>query len=42
MKDFQEWILYDTEYVRNLSFKIDMWICWKTTKKLVEDFINQF
>jgi len=42
MKDFQEWILYDTEYVRNLSFKMDMWICWKTTKKLVDEFINQF
>jgi lipopolysaccharide/colanic/teichoic acid biosynthesis glycosyltransferase len=42
MKDFQEWILYDTEYVRNLSLKMDMWICWKTIKKLVDDFINQF
>jgi lipopolysaccharide/colanic/teichoic acid biosynthesis glycosyltransferase len=42
MKDFQEWILYDTEYVRNLSFKTDMSICWKTTKKLFEEFINQF
>lgn len=42
MKDFQEWILYDTEYVRNLSLKMDMWICWKTTKKLVNEFINQF
>jgi lipopolysaccharide/colanic/teichoic acid biosynthesis glycosyltransferase len=42
MKDFQEWILYDTEYVRNLSFKMDMSICWKTTKKLFNEFINQF
>ena len=42
MKDFQEWILYDTEYVRNLSFKLDMWIYWKTAKKLVDEFINQF
>jgi lipopolysaccharide/colanic/teichoic acid biosynthesis glycosyltransferase len=42
MKDFQEWILYDTEYVRNLSLKMDMSICWKTTKKLFEEFINQF
>jgi len=42
MKDFQEWILYDTEYVRNLTFKMDLWICWKTTKKMVEEFINQF
>ena len=42
MKDFQEWIRYDTEYVRNLSFKTDMSICWKTTQKLFEEFINQF
>jgi lipopolysaccharide/colanic/teichoic acid biosynthesis glycosyltransferase len=42
MKDFQEWILYDTEYVRNLSLKTDMWICWKTTKKFIDEFINQF
>ena len=42
MKDFQEWIRYDTEYVRNLSLKTDLWICWKTIKKLVGDFMNQF
>jgi lipopolysaccharide/colanic/teichoic acid biosynthesis glycosyltransferase len=42
MKDFQEWILYDTEYVRNLSLKTDLWICWQTTKKLLDNFINQF
>jgi len=42
MKDFQEWIRYDTEYVRNLSLKMDLWICWQTTKKLIKDFINQF
>ncbi len=42
MKDFQEWIHYDTEYVRNLSLKMDLWICWKTTKKLFDNFINQF
>jgi lipopolysaccharide/colanic/teichoic acid biosynthesis glycosyltransferase len=42
MKDFQEWILYDTEYVRNLTFKMDLWICLKTTKKMVDEFINQF
>jgi len=42
MKDFQEWIRYDTEYVRNLSLKTDLWICWQTTKKLVDNFINQF
>ncbi len=42
MKDFQEWILYDTEYVRNLSLKMDLWICWTTFKHLVNQFINQF
>jgi lipopolysaccharide/colanic/teichoic acid biosynthesis glycosyltransferase len=42
MKDFQEWIHYDTEYVRNLSLKMDLCICWKTAKKLLGNFINQF
>jgi len=42
MKDFQEWIYYDIEYVINLSFKMDMWICWETTKKMIEEFLNQF
>jgi lipopolysaccharide/colanic/teichoic acid biosynthesis glycosyltransferase len=42
MKDFQEWIHYDTEYVRNLSLRLDLWISWKTTKKLFDNFISQF
>jgi lipopolysaccharide/colanic/teichoic acid biosynthesis glycosyltransferase len=42
MKDFQEWIYYDTKYVRDLSLKIDLWICWKTTKKLLKEFFSQF
>ncbi|MBC8469705.1 MAG: sugar transferase [Planctomycetes bacterium] len=42
MKDFQEWIHYDTEYVRNLSLWLDLWISWKTTKKLFENFVSQF
>jgi lipopolysaccharide/colanic/teichoic acid biosynthesis glycosyltransferase len=42
MKDFQEWIHYDTEYVRNLSLRMDLWICWHTAKKLVKNFVNQF
>lgn len=42
MKDFQEWIHYDTEYVRNLSLKIDLWISFKTVKKLFDNFISQF
>jgi len=28
MKDFQEWIHYDTKYVRDLSLKMDLWIRW--------------
>jgi len=42
MKDFQEWIHYDSKYVRNLSLKMDLCICWKTARKLLGNFINQF
>ncbi|MHC4487914.1 MAG: sugar transferase [Planctomycetota bacterium] len=42
MKDFQEWIYYDTNYIRNLSLKTDLWICWQTVKKLGGNFLNQF
>jgi lipopolysaccharide/colanic/teichoic acid biosynthesis glycosyltransferase len=42
MKDFQEWIHYDIEYVRNLSLRMDLSICWKTARKLLGNFINQF
>ena len=42
MKDFQEWIHYDTRYVRDLSLKMDLWICWQTAKKLVKNFVSQF
>jgi lipopolysaccharide/colanic/teichoic acid biosynthesis glycosyltransferase len=42
MKDFQEWIQYDIEYVRNLSIGLDMWICWKTAKKMFFNFVRQF
>ncbi len=42
MRDFQEWIHYDIEYVRSLSLKMDLWICWQTTKKLLDNFISQF
>ena len=42
MKDFQEWICYDTEYVRNLSLRMDLWICWQTTKKMVKSFVDKF
>jgi lipopolysaccharide/colanic/teichoic acid biosynthesis glycosyltransferase/acetyltransferase-like isoleucine patch superfamily enzyme len=41
-KDFQEWIYYDTRYVRNLSLRVDLWISWQTAKKMVRKFIGQF
>jgi lipopolysaccharide/colanic/teichoic acid biosynthesis glycosyltransferase/acetyltransferase-like isoleucine patch superfamily enzyme len=41
-KDFQEWVHYDTEYVRNLSVRIDLWVCWKTAQKLINNFVDQF
>ena len=40
--DFQEWVFYDTHYVRSLSFRQDLWICWKTARKLVHSFLGQF
>ena len=41
-RDFQEWIYYDTKYVRNLSVHLDLWICWRTAKKLIANFIERF
>lgn len=40
--DFQEWIYYDTEYVRKLSFRKDIWICFKTAQHLISSFLDQF
>jgi lipopolysaccharide/colanic/teichoic acid biosynthesis glycosyltransferase len=42
MKDFQEWIHYDTMYVRELSLRLDLWICWRTFRKMVVNFLRQF
>ncbi len=42
MKDFQEWIHYDIKYVRDLKLRMDLWICWRTVRKLAGDFISQF
>jgi lipopolysaccharide/colanic/teichoic acid biosynthesis glycosyltransferase len=28
--DFQEWIRYDIEYVEKASFRLDLYIIWKT------------
>lgn len=40
--DFQEWVYYDTRYVRNLSFRQDFGICLKTASKLIHTFLDQF
>jgi lipopolysaccharide/colanic/teichoic acid biosynthesis glycosyltransferase len=40
--DFQEWVHYDSRYVRNLSFKLDIWIFWQTVKYLAQAFLKQF
>jgi len=42
LKDFQEWVYYDTEYVRKVSLFFDLWICWKTALKLINKFVDQF
>jgi len=42
LKDFQEWIHYDTKYVRELSLWTDLWVCWRTFTKMVYNFIRQF
>jgi lipopolysaccharide/colanic/teichoic acid biosynthesis glycosyltransferase len=41
-KDFQEWIHYDTKYVRDLSPGLDLWICWRTFRRMVANFVDQF
>jgi len=41
-RDFQEWIHYDTKYVRNLSLRMDLRICLLTIKKMVDSLIRQF
>ena len=41
-KDFQEWIQYDTKYVKEISFKKDIWICLQTAKHMVKEFLKQF
>jgi len=41
-QDFQEWIHYDTKYVRNLSLGIDLRICALTIRKIIDSLIRQF
>lgn len=40
--DFQEWVYYDTSYIKNLSFGMDLRICLKTAQKLIGNFLDQF
>jgi lipopolysaccharide/colanic/teichoic acid biosynthesis glycosyltransferase len=42
LKDFQEWIHYDTRYIRDLSLKTDLWICGKTFIRMLHNFARQF
>jgi len=42
MKDFQEWIFYDTRYVRDLSLKMDLWICCRTARDMLRNFLRRF
>ncbi len=41
-RDFQEWIYFDTKYIRELSLKMDLWICWQTAGKMVKNFAAWF
>ena len=41
-KDFQEWVIHDTNYVKNVSLWLDIKICFMTVKYLVKSFIEQF
>ena len=41
-RDFQEWIYYDTKYVKNISLSLDLKIFFKTVKKFINSFIEHF
>jgi lipopolysaccharide/colanic/teichoic acid biosynthesis glycosyltransferase len=34
-RDFQEWIQYDLEYVQRMSWRLDLWILWRTVVTVV-------
>jgi lipopolysaccharide/colanic/teichoic acid biosynthesis glycosyltransferase len=36
--DFQEWIRYDIQYIDNLSWKLDLWIIWRTCLTMLVPF----
>lgn len=41
-RDFQEWIHYDTKYIKSLSLKQDIIISWKTATQLIAAFVKEF
>ncbi len=41
-KDFQEWVIHDTAYVKRISPWLDIKICFMTVKYLLKSFIEQF
>lgn len=41
-RDFQEWIEYDTQYVRQVGLWLDLKICWQTLSRMISKFIGQF
>jgi lipopolysaccharide/colanic/teichoic acid biosynthesis glycosyltransferase len=41
-QDFQEWIYYDTKYVKHLSLKRDIGICGLTAIRMLKNFTRQF
>jgi lipopolysaccharide/colanic/teichoic acid biosynthesis glycosyltransferase len=40
--DFQEWVYYDMEYVRKISFWMDLKVCIQTVMHLAAQFFAQF
>jgi len=42
LRDFQEWIFYDIDYVKRVSARLDLWICWKTFLQMLGKFSEQF
>ena len=41
-QDFQEWIHFDTKYVKELSLGLDIRICRRTAVAMLRDFAEQF
>ena len=41
-KDFQEWVIHDTTYVKKISPWLDIKISFQTVKYLLKSFIEQF